>query len=87
MATTVKVRFRISLPAQKEFKIVDKKLWKESKNDFVSALNDEDGKELIVSDYLEMYGLEPIDDSYSEDDPNRELECIEKVIDETGKSI
>ena len=39
------------------------------------------------SDYLEMYGLEPIDDSYSEDDPNRELECIEKVIDETGKSI
>jgi hypothetical protein len=87
MATTVKVRFRISLPAQKEFKIVDKKLWKESKNDFVSALNDEDGKELIVSDYLEMYGLEPIDDSYSEDDPNRELECIEKIIDETGKSI
>ena len=87
MATTVKVRFRISLPAQKEFKIVDKKLWKQSKNDFVSALNDEDGKELIVSDYLEMYGLEPIDDSYSEDDPNRELECIEKVIDETGKSI
>ena len=87
MATTVKVRFRISLPAQKEFKIVDKKLWKESKNDFVSALNDEDGKELIVSDYLEMYGLEPIDDSYSEDDPNREFECIEKIIDETGKSI
>ena len=87
MAATVKVRFRISLPAQKEFKIVDKKLWKESKNDFVSALNDEDGKELIVSDYLEMYGLEPIDDSYSEDDPNREFECIEKIIDETGKSI
>ena len=87
MATTVKVRFRISLPAQKEFKIVDKKLWKESKNDFVSALNDEDGKELIVFDYLEMYGLEPIDDSYSEDEPNRELECIEKIIDETGKSI
>jgi hypothetical protein len=87
MATTVKVRFRISLPAQKEFKIVDKKLWKESKNDFVSALNDEDGKELIVSDYIEMYGLEAIDDSYSEDDPNRELECIEKIIDETGKSI
>ena len=87
MASTVKVTFRISVPAQKEFKIVDKKLWKESKNDFVSALNDEDGKELIVSDYLEMYGLEPIDDSYSEDDPNRELECIEKIIDERGKSI
>ena len=85
MATTVKVRFRISLPAQKEFKIVDKKLWKESKNDFVSALNDEDGKELIVSDYIEMYGLEAIDDSYSMDD--REIECIEKIIDETGKSI
>ena len=85
MAATVKVKFRISLPAQKEFKIVDKELWKNSKNDFVSALNDEDGKELIVSDYLEMYGLEPIDDSYSMDD--REIVCIEKIIDETGKSI
>ena len=87
MASTIKVKFRISLPAEKEFKIVDKNLWEKSKNDFVAAANDEDGKELIVSDYLEMYGLEPIDDSYSEDDPNRELECIEKIIDETGKSI
>ena len=85
MAATVKVTFRISLPAQKEFKIVDKELWKNSKNDFVSALNDEDGKKLIVSDYIEMYGLEAIDDSYSMDD--REIECIEKIIDETGKSI
>jgi hypothetical protein len=32
-----------------------------------------------------MYGLEAIDDSYSMDD--REIECIEKIIDETGKSI
>ena len=85
MATTVKVRFRISLPAQKEFKIVDKELWKNSKNDFVSALNDEDGKKLIVSDYIEMYGLEAIDEGYSMDD--REIVCIEKIIDETGKSI
>jgi hypothetical protein len=85
MASTIKVKFRISLPAEKEFKIVNKELWKNSKNDFVSALNDEDGKELIVSDYIEMYGLEAIDDSYSMDD--REIECIEKIIDETGKSI
>ena len=85
MASTIKVKFRISLPAEKEFKIVNKELWKNSKNDFVSALNDEDGKELIVSDYIEMYGLEAIDDSYSMDD--REIVCIEKIIDETGKSI
>jgi hypothetical protein len=85
MASTIKVKFRISLPAEKEFKIVNKELWKNSKNDFVSALNDEDGKKLIVSDYIEMYGLEAIDDSYSMDD--REIECIEKIIDETGKSI
>jgi hypothetical protein len=44
MASTIKVKFRISLPAEKEFKIVNKELWKNSKNDFVSALNDEDGK-------------------------------------------
>jgi hypothetical protein len=76
MASTIKVKFRISLPAEKEFKIVNKELWKNSKNDFVSALNDEDGKELIVSDYIEMYGLEAIDDSYSMDD--REIECINR---------
>jgi len=87
MAATVKVKFRISLPAEKEFKIVDKDLWEKSKNDFVAAANDEDGQQILANDYIELYGLSPVDNSYFEDDPNREVESIEQIIDENGKSI
>jgi len=87
MVSTIKVKFRISLPAEKEFKIVDKDLWEKSKNDFVAAANDEDGQQILANDYIELYGLSPVDNSYFEDDPNREVESIEKIIDEKGKSI
>ena len=87
MAATVKVKFRISLPAEKEFKIIDKDLWEKSKNDFVAAANDEDGQQILANDYIELYGLSPVDNSYFEDDPNREVESIEQIIDENGKSI
>ena len=87
MASTIKVKFRISLPAEKEFKIVDNNLWQKSKNDFVAAANDEDGQQILANDYIELYGLSPVDNSYFEDDPNREVESIEQIIDETGKSI
>jgi len=91
MATTVKkkikVKFKITIPAEKEYEIVDEKMWQESKNDFVAAANDEDGQQILASDYIEEYGLSPIDNSYFEDDPNREVADIEKIIDENGKSI
>ena len=87
MVSTIKVKFRISLPAEKEFKIVDNDLWQKSKNDFVAAANDEDGQQILANDYIELYGLSPVDNSYFEDDPNREVESIEQIIDETGKSI
>lgn len=87
MASTIRVKFRISLPAEKEFKIVDNDLWQKSKNDFVAAANDEDGQQILANDYIELYGLSPVDNSYFEDDPNREVESIEQIIDETGKSI
>ena len=87
MASTIKVKFRISLPVEKKFQIVDKDLWEKSKNDFVAAANDEDGQQILANDYIELYGLSPVDNSYFEDDPNREVESIEQIIDETGKSI
>ena len=87
MASTIKLKFRVSFPAENEFKIVDKDLWEKSKNDFVAAANDEDGQQILANDYIELYGLSPIDNSYFEDDPNREVESIEQIIDETGKSI
>ena len=83
----IKVKFKLIIPAEKEFEIIDEKLWLENKNDFVAAANDEDGQQILNSDFIEEYGLSPVDDSYFEDDPNREVESIEKIIDENGKSI
>ena len=77
MATTlkkIKVKFKLIVPA-------------ENKNDFVAAANDEDGQQILASDYVEEYGLSPVDNSYFEDDPNREVHSIDKVEDENGKSL
>ena len=87
MASTIKVNFWMKIPCSKNFKIENAELWKKSKNDFVAATNDEDGLNLIVSDYIEEYGLSPIENSYEEDSPNSEVESIQSVIDENGKSI
>jgi len=91
MATTVKkkikVKFWLKVPCEKEFEIIDEKAWVASKNDFVAAANDDDGQQILASDYIEEYGLSPVDNSFFEDDPNREVESIEKIIDENGKSI
>ena len=83
----IKVKFKIIVPAEKEFEIIDEKMWLENKNDFVAAANDEDGQQILANDYIEEYGLSPVDNSYFEDDPNREVAGIEQIIDENGKSI
>ena len=87
MTKKIKVKFWLKVPCEKEFEIVDEKMWLENKNDFVAAANDEDGQQILASDYIEEYGLSPVDNSFFEDDPNREVESIEKIIDENGKSI
>ena len=61
--------------------------WYPSYAFFVAAANDEDGQQILASDYVEEYGLSPVDNSFFEDDPNREVDSIEKIIDENGKSI
>ena len=91
MATTVKkkikVKFKITIPAEKEYEIVDEKKWLGCKNEFVHIANDDDGQQILGNDYIEEYGLSPVDNSYFEDDPNREVAGIEQIIDENGKSI
>ena len=81
MATTVnkkiKVKFKITIPAEKEYEIVDEKLWNETKNEFVSTANDDDGQQILGNDYIEEYGLSPVDNSYFEDDPNREEHVVD----------
>ena len=83
----IKVKFKITIPAEKEYEIVDEKKWLAYKNEFVHIANDDDGQQILGNDYIEEYGLSPIDNSYFEDDPNREVAGIEQIIDENGKSI
>ena len=83
----IKVKFKIIIPAEKEYEIVDEKQWNAYKNEFVHIANDDDGQQILGNDYIEEYGLSPIDNSYFEDDPNREVAGIEQIIDENGKSI
>ena len=83
----IKVKFKITIPAEKEYEIIDEKLWIQTKDEFVSTANDEDGQQILGNDYIEEYGLSPVDNSYFEDDPNREVAGIEKIIDENGKSL
>jgi len=83
----IKVKFKITIPAEKEYEIVDEKLWNAYKPEFVHIANDDDGQQILGNDYIEEYGLSPIDNSYFEDDPNREVAGIETIIDENGKSI
>jgi hypothetical protein len=87
MKKKIKVKFKITIPAEKEYEIIDEKLWIQTKDEFVSTANDEDGQQILGNDYIEEYGLSPVDNSYFEDDPNREVAGIEKIIDENGKSL
>ena len=61
MATTVKkkikVKFKITIPAEKEYEIVDEKKWNAYKNEFVHIANDDDGQQILGNDYIEEYGL------------------------------
>ena len=87
MKKKIKIKFKITIPAEKEYEIIDEKLWIQTKDEFVSTANDEDGQQILGNDYIEEYGLSPVDNSYFEDDPNREVAGIEKIIDENGKSL
>ena len=87
MKKKIKVKSKITIPAEKEYEIIDEKLLIQTKDEFVSTANDEDGQQSLGNDYIEEYGLSPVDNSYFEDDPNREVAGIEKIIDENGKSL
>ena len=48
-------------------------------HEFVHIANDDDGQQILGNDYIEEYGLSPVDNSYFEDDPNREVAGIEQI--------
>jgi len=42
---------------------------------------------LLLSDYIEEYGIESISDSFVEDSPNREVHSIQSITDDKGNFI
>jgi len=80
----VKIKFRMLTYCEKEYKIVNQELWDKNKDNFVALAYSKDYQD-VFSDERE-FGLQPIEDSFFEDSPNREVYKVDQVIDK-GKRI
>ena len=83
----LKVNFKMIVPCQKEIVIHDEKLFNANKESFLITCSDENDCQLLLSDYIEEYGIESISDSFYEDSPNREVHSIQSITDDKGNFI
>ena len=67
--------------------VVDEKEFNANKESFIQACQDDDTAQVIVSDYIEEYGIESVSDTFYKDDLNREVENVYKVTDEKDNVI
>ena len=74
----VKIKFSVITPCEKEYEIVDQGLWDFTKDNFVALAKSEESQEVFSDESL--YGLKPIEDSFYEDSPNREVHKVENVV-------
>ena len=63
------------------------KEFNDNKESFLLACSDENDCQLLLSDYIEEYGIESISDSFVEDSPNREVHSIQSITDDKGNFI
>ena len=75
------------VPCEIELNVDDEKTFNENKESFIQACQDDDTAQIIVSDYIEEYGIESVADTFYEDDLNKEVERVYKVTDEKGNVI
>ena len=87
MKRKLKVKFSLIVPCEKEIVIHDEKEFNENKESFLLACSDENDCQLLLSDYIEEYGIESISDSFVEDSPNREVHSIQSITDDKGNFI
>jgi len=80
----VKIKFSVITPCEKEYEIVDQGLWDFTKNNFVALAKSEESQEVFSDESL--YGLKPIENSFYEDSPNREVHKIENIV-INGKNV
>ena len=80
----VKIKFQVITPCEKEYEIVDQGLWDFTKDNFVALAKSEESQEVFSDESL--YGLKPIENSFYEDSPNREVHKIENIV-INGKNV
>jgi len=80
----VKIKFSVITPCEKDYEIVDEKLWNKHKKDFVTLAKSDECQEVFSDESL--YGLKPIENSFHEDSPNREVHKIENIV-INGKNV
>ena len=74
----VKIKFSVISPCEKEYKIFNMDLWNARKDDFLAIAKSDDCQEVFSDE--RWYGLDPIEDSFYEDSPNREVHKVENVV-------
>ena len=80
----VKIKFSVITPCEKDYEIVDQELWNKHKKDFVTLAKSDECQEVFSDESL--YGLKPIEDSFYEDSPNREVHKVENIVID-GKNV
>ena len=80
----VKIKFSVITPCEKDYEIVDQELWNKHKKDFVTLAKSDECQEVFSDESL--YGLKPIENSFYEDSPNREVHKVENVV-INGKNV
>ena len=80
----VKIKFSVITPCEKDYEIVNQELWDCTKDTFVALAKSEESQEVFSDESL--YGLKPIEDSFYEDSPNREVHKIENIV-INGKNV
>ena len=80
----VKIKFSVITPCEKDYEIVDQELWNKHKKDFVTLAKSDECQEIFSDERI--YGLKPIENSFYEDSPNREVHKVENVV-INGKNV
>ena len=80
----VKIKFSVITPCEKDYEIVDQELWNKHKKDFVTLAKSDECQEIFSDERI--YGLKPIENSFYEDSPNREVHKVENVVID-GKNV
>ena len=84
MTNKVKIKFSVITPCEKEYEIVDQKVWDQYKDDFIALAKSDECQEIFSDETI--YGLKVIEDSFFEDSPNREVHKVENVVID-GKNV